>query len=139
MKNIDVFDLYVAAIFSELYEEFPVPTTLDFMDIPTNEVFKDDDVHDELVSKIFIYRHTIVWLLASGYIQAENVNEQRAYDVTLSAKGLGLMKLPSSLEGPKESFGESVTKALKSGARNIAISQINMALTRGISCFPFAS
>lgn len=134
MKNIEIFDCYVAEIFARLYENFPVPVTLDLTWLDT-EAISEADEHEEMFHKISVYEHTVKWLMSAGYINVENINAQKAYDVVLSAKGLEILKMPVSLQQPKESFGDFIMGAIKSGAKEAAASQAKLAITSGLGLF----
>lgn len=132
MKNIEIFDCYVAEIFAKLYEDFPVPATLDLTWLDTKAI-SDEDEHEEIFHKISVYEHTVRWLMSAGYINVENINSQRAYGAVLSAKGLEILKMPVSLQQPKESLGEFIMDAMKAGAKESAASQAKLAITRGLA------
>jgi hypothetical protein len=114
-SNIDVFDKCVASVLNELYENFPVPVHLIFNNLASELWDDDSDDEESYFKKYEIYAHTVSWLERSDFIWSINIDEHEAFDAVLSPKGLELLKMPSSLEGPSESLGEQLRAALDKG------------------------
>ncbi len=101
MKNIEIFDVFAAQIFIDLYESFPVPTGLDWREHGARAGLTKDmqEVHLKRV-----FHGTRDWLKHTGYIDAPQPHPP---EYILTAKGFAAlnMPLPESLQG-KESFGQ---------------------------------
>ena len=132
MKNIDAFDRSVAEIFATLYTEFPIPIKMEFSDAPI-AIMDAEDSGSEMLDKFVIYENTIKWLIAAGYVNAESTNNQAAFGAVLSAKGLEILKLPSSLEKSGPTFGEKIVSSIKSGAIEAAKNTAQSAISKGLS------
>ncbi len=131
MKNIEAFDRCTASIFASLYSEFPVPINIEFSNVPL-EIFDEEESEEEVFDKFFIYEHTVNWLVGAGYVNASVVNNQTAFGLVLSAKGLEVLKLPASLEAQSPSFGEKIVESVKSGAIEAAKNGAKLAITKGL-------
>lgn len=132
MKNIEAFDRCVAQIFSTLYTEFPIPIKMEYTDV-SSAIFEEEDSGSEMLDTFAIYENTIKWLIAAGYVNAESTNYQAAFGAVLSAKGLEILKLPSSLEKSGPSFGEKIVYAIKSGSIDAAKNAAQSAISKGLS------
>ena len=130
--NIEIFDRCVASVLCELYVNFPVPKHLVFNDLSV-DLWDDSDDDESYTNKHNIYAHTVSWLEKSGYIWLINPDEYEAHEVVLTPKGLELLKMPSSMEVPGESFGDQIREALGKGAKNAAANLISKALTVGVT------
>jgi hypothetical protein len=132
-SNIETFDKSVASVLNELYQKFPEPAHLVFNDL----IFElwDDDSDDEksYFKKHSIYAYTVSWLERSGFIWLVNTDAHEAHEVVLTPKGLELLKMPSSLERPSESFGDQIREALDKDAKDTAAGLVSKALTASIS------
>ncbi len=106
-SNIDLFDDYVAKIFSKLYENFPKPIYL-----------SPDELTEKEEDRVFC-RCTLEWLEEAGYIWCPTKIDM-GVDAVLSSKGLEALKaIPESLEG-KHSIGEGLVNSVKEGAKETA-------------------
>lgn len=132
MNNIDVFDQCTAHIFSTLYESFPVPVDLDYSE-PSVEIFDEEESADVAFDKLVIFEKSILWLNSAGYLNIEAITYDGAHNVVLTAKGLEVLKLPSSLEVNGPSFGEKIVSSIKSGALKASGEAAKLALSKGLA------
>ena len=130
-NNIDLFNEYVAVIFSHLYEKFPVPSRLSAREASGNL----EDSHHKISKNTEICIETIRWLKEAGYIWYEKEHTFGAYDAVLSQKGLELLKVvPESLKEDK-SVGDKLLEVMASGGKSAASDLIKLALTQGYKLF----
>lgn len=134
-SNIDVFNETVGKTFAFLYESFPRKVTIDVcaltgVSAPTFEE-KDPAVRKQKHEALVLRYYSIEWLIAAGYVSADAVPFESFDKAVLTAKGLELLKLdPESL---KQSLGDKLVDATKSGAIDAIKSTASSALTTGIS------
>lgn len=77
---------------------------------------------------IDLYIDTIKWLIDTGYILG-HINHVHDTKLTLSHKGLELLKsVPSSVDS-SQTLGEQLQGAIKSGAKDYAASLVSKALS----------
>lgn len=130
-SNIDTFNKCVAIIFIELYNEFPVRIDdMRFNDLAIRLFDENDEavVHE---SNLDVFFSTVRWLHQAGYIWLSNMNDLHAFDVTLSPKGLELLKLvPDSLDD-KKTVGQLLLDTAKHSGKSSLSSIIHIALTAG--------
>lgn len=127
--NIELFNQYTAKIFTELYESFPVPMWLVDVRLSGGKFIENERGFEEPDFETKIAGSTILWLVEAGFINASETDARSAYNATLSAKGLELMKLvPSSIDS-KMSVGDNLLKILKEGSVDAAKVLISKALT----------
>lgn len=132
-ENIDKFDVLVARIFEALYREFPNKVVLqptELLDCDEQPYYNEagyfvspltDDESD------FLY-YTVSWLHESGYLLG-SIHGAWDSKVTLSLKGLQLLKsVPNSVES-NSSLGEQLKEAIGNGAKDHAATLIKEALT----------
>ncbi|MFM2642515.1 hypothetical protein AAFX33_15265 [Vibrio chagasii] len=131
-ENIDKFDVLVARVFETLYSEFPKKIVLqptELLDCDEQPYYNEagyfvsplaDDESD------FLY-YTVSWLYESGYLLG-SINGVWDSKVTLSLKGLQLLKsVPNSVES-NSSLGEQLKEAIGNGAKEHAATLIKEAL-----------
>jgi hypothetical protein len=129
--RLELFDQSAAAIFAELYENFPIPINLKPTTIAA-EVFTEDDTGEDIDEKWAVIEATLAWLKQSGFIWVERYSPLEAEGVVLSPKGLEVMKIPSSLEKKSQPLGKALVEAVKKGAKDAAASAVGAALTAGV-------
>lgn len=145
MDNIEKFDQYVADIFNRLYSTFPRRieiSSADLLDVEPDENFRSEPGGNNVVPYYFkgtqkiakvstedwkLAIDTIRWLIDSGFILGQIKDDRRGVGLTLSHKGLELLKMvPNSLN---ITIGEKLTEAVKAGAMDAAKEIIKKGLT----------
>ncbi|MUL11830.1 hypothetical protein GNP59_18415 [Aliivibrio fischeri] len=132
--NIKKFDRLVALILADLYQKFPVCThvsiyelfdcTPGYMNHKRGQWIESEDLTTE--DQEFYY-YTVKWLIDTGYVIGTIKNFNNSH-ITLSLKGLELLKsVPSSVDDA-ESIGEQLIGAVKAGAKDSAANLISKAL-----------
>ncbi|HFF1377149.1 TPA: hypothetical protein ACGBFI_005454 [Escherichia coli] len=138
-SNLDVFNETVGKTFAFLYETFPRKVTIDICALTgvSELTFEEDrSSRRQLVEALELRRDSIAWLVDAGYVSAKSSPPHYFSDAVLTAKGLELLKLdPESL---KQSFGDKLVDAAKSGSMDAIKSTASSALTTGLS-FAFKS
>lgn len=132
-ENIEKFDELVARVFEKLYSEFPKQIVLDpceLMDYDAIAYWNDDgefvDPISEEDNEFFSY--TLSWLFDSGYLIGKFGGAWNSR-MTLSLKGLQLLKsVPSSVES-NEPLGEQLKDAVKRGSKDYAANLVRDALS----------
>ncbi|HBC9720477.1 TPA: hypothetical protein KFO73_003776 [Escherichia coli] len=138
-SNLDVFNETVGKTFAFLYENFPRKVTIDVCALtgvsgPTFE--EDRSTRRQRVEALDLRCDSISWLVDAGYVSAKSSSLYYFSDAVLTAKGLELLKLdPESL---KQSFGDKLVDAAKSGSMDAIKNTASSALTTGLS-FAFNS
>lgn len=146
-SNIDKFNHIVAMLFSQLYSEFPRRLTISPAELLGLEIIEESyDSHDILVrciesglekniacSELEIVVDTIQWLSDSSYIYIEDSNGYHwVSGLTLSEKGLDVLKsTPESLPS-KMPLGEQISRAVKSGAKHTMTGLVQTVLSQGL-------
>lgn len=136
MINIELFNLTVAEVLGECYENFPERINLKESDVAYKvlEYYSDDilEEHPDFTDKLFgIASATVAWLEQAGFIWVEGRDLNDFYRVTLSSKGLELLNLvPDSITN-KESIGTSFINGAKSVGKDAVLSAIKLVLSEG--------
>jgi len=131
--NIKKFDRLVASILADLYQKFPVHTHVcvyELFDCAPGRLEHGVWIESENLSKEDqeFYYYTIKWLIDTGYVIG-TIKHHNDSDITLSLKGLELLKsVPSSVDG-SESIGQQLVVALKAGAKDSAANLVSKALS----------
>ncbi len=144
-SNIDHFNRLVGLIVADLYEQFPVRTTIQATDLearftddlvlrslrgtdwentlgPKGPVFKDTGV-----PFISLFGSTVYWLIEAGFLHSYREVDayQSAYTVQLTSKALAtLYQLPESIDQKEGSWGDRIL----SGAKAVGVKSGNVAL-----------
>ncbi|MFA0217787.1 hypothetical protein AB4437_22365 [Vibrio cyclitrophicus] len=135
-NNIEKFDRVVAYVFAELYKSFPVrkPVSVyDFFDCKDQGEYIDGiwrDSTDLTSEDQKFFCDSIRWLIDSGYVigTLQNHIDHRA-SLTLSLKGLHLMKsVPKSIDS-KVTLGEQLISVIGTGAKDSAAELVSSALS----------
>lgn len=125
MNNIQRFNDCTAKLLAFLYENFPYKVDLDFFEWLGKDVFEpDDDDFD------FCYA-TLEWLQESGYVGVKSMHSQGAMGVTLTTKGLEVLKAVPDAVQVKRSIGDMLVEKVQEGAFSAAGQLISRALTEG--------
>jgi hypothetical protein len=136
MTNITLFDQYTAEIFSKLYESFPVKIELE-VKVFTGEKENDFGVivnaegHPSKHAQICIA--TIEWLVDTGYIRADRMDQNGATGAVLSSKGLEVLKSSWEDQHVKQSIGDKIVGFIKTGSKELAMEAAKAAISAGIS------
>lgn len=140
MKNIEMFDIFTGYIFKELYENFPIPLVMESEDmirsIPKTALPVEAD------NGTLIFSETMFWLEDSGFIRFQSPKKSTPimnlepytyfHMVTLTAKGLEVMKrVPKSLRR-ENSIGDDIVEAAKSGIKTKLSDLVAAALSQVI-------
>lgn len=133
LKNIEVFDILVGCVFSELYENFPV-----CKEIKTEPFLKKIEMYS--IENVLILSETLFWLRDSGFITFKSPNEKNISKmegtiafptfscVVLSAKGLEILKkVPKSID--EKGLGDEMIEAVKLGAKDRISELVSSALS----------
>jgi hypothetical protein len=133
-NSIQKFDRIVALIFADLYEKFPVRSHVSvykLFDCKESGYYDSGIWHepeDLTKSDQEFYYHTVNWLISTGYIIG-TIEHHNSSSITLSMKGLQLLKsVPDSLENSK-SLGEQLLSVISSGAKDSAAQLVSQALS----------
>lgn len=145
MNNIQKFDELVAMLLAHLYGTFPRRTEIDsfeFLNIEFehSSFLDDNEGNEEYINKCqeadFLL-DTALWLIDSGFLYGKIENEvalhytsKKCIDITLSPKGLELLKLvPSSLE-ISQNLGDKLVDTINKGAKDAGSKLVSEALTK---------
>ncbi|EGQ7759999.1 hypothetical protein ACOIWI_004642 [Vibrio vulnificus] len=133
-SNIQKFDRIVALVLAELYRKFPVRSHVcvyTLFDCKENGYWNKGiwyEPEDLAKSDREFYVHTVKWLIDSGYVIG-TIEHHNNSSITLSMKGLQLLKsVPDSLDS-SESLGEQLLSVVNSGAKDSAAQLISRALS----------
>ncbi|ENP8319890.1 hypothetical protein ACEH85_004190 [Vibrio vulnificus] len=133
-NNIQKFDRIVALIFAELYRKFPVRSSVcvyTLFDCKESGYWNEGiwyEPEDFANSDREFYVHTVKWLIDSGYVIG-TIEHHNNSNITLSMKGLQLLKsVPNSLDS-SVSLGEQLLSVVNSGAKDSAAQLISRALS----------
>ena len=130
-SNIKKFDEIAGEMLGILYENFPTPKNLIFIEMAGLDESSLDDV-GRLPSEARFYKDTASWLVKAGYIWVKKDDHYYLQDAILSTKALEVLKLiPSSLTG-NESIGERLAGAVKTGSTEVLKSAVTMAFSEGV-------
>lgn len=140
MKNIELFDEYVAKIFGDLYENFPIPIAVNACKISgyedTDEYGTPVDSEGVAVKDFEVCKATIDWLIEAGYLRAKNGNQYGYSQCVLTAKGLEVLKSVPDSVVVKTSLGDKLIVALRKGATGAATEAGKTAIRIGAGLLP---
>lgn len=144
-SNIERFDEITGKIFAHLYQNFPVPTHLSpqvvgvtipkgaFDPVSEQSWGGIDDLDDAQREVVSFFVHSAKWLTKAGYIDVLIAGSTGFIDVTLTAKGLEVLKAtPKSLES-SESLGQQLVTAAKGGFADQLRDLTSAVLKRGVA------
>ena len=127
MKNIELFNLYVAKIFDYLYDDFPIAKDIDICEFIGVEV---DPFELQLPKECKIFEHTMYFLKEEGFIDYKRGDTNGFFQVRLTLKGLSILKKkPKAL---KASFIESIKHWIGVGNEELIKKTIDL-IFEGIS------
>lgn len=129
-KNMALFDDFAVQIMADLYAAFPQRQAVDCIKLSgAGEL----DEYGRASHECDICAETVRWLHEEGYVRAESLSVYGANQVTLTSKGLELLRaVPSSLRS-KASVGDQLVAMLKGGARESARALLNKAMAEGLA------
>ena len=127
IQNIDIFNASAALIFSELYKNIPVPTSLNYQNL-SSQIFKDNETisQDKIIS---VFINTVTWLKKSGFIWLDSEGELDVYGALLSPKGLEVLSIIPDTSISGETIGNQLTSLPAENAETADLIQI--AITAG--------
>ncbi len=144
-SNIERFDEITGKIFAHLYQSFPVPVflgtqlvgitisstvTMPYSGAPYGGIHDLDEAERETVN---FFVHSAKWLAKAGYIDILIIGQTDFIDVTLTAKGLEVLKAtPKSLEN-SETLGQQLVTAAKGGFADQLRDLTSSVLKRGVA------
>ena len=129
-SNIRIFNESAALIFSELYKNFPVPISLNYITLSNTLDNIEDTIDRHKILDVLI--NTVAWLKNSGYIWLDSESEVEVYGVVLSPKGLEVLKiLPQASAGDKLTIGERLIQLKDNCSNEEKEALIQTALTEG--------
>lgn len=136
-RNIDLFDEYVAIIFSQLYESFPVKNTLDVRKLSghseTDEFGRLCAPDGRPSQESEIAYATIEWLRESGYIRTGDASYPLAfYDCVLTTQGLEVLKAKPESITARDTVGDKLSRFVREGSLELAKDVAKSALTIGL-------
>ena len=129
-NNIETFNESAALIFSQLYDNFPVPVCLTYQTL-ANTLCTEENIDPNHVIDVFI--NTLSWLKKSGYIWLDSESEREAYGVVLNPKGLEVLKIIPTTDEDNRSIGERLSDKDKPCTQQEKTALINLALSNGIN------
>jgi hypothetical protein len=136
MKNIELFDEFVARILAGLYEHFPVKSGIDARvlsgHMETDQFGGILDERGEPSRKFEIALATIDWLVDTGYIRTGERRDWGYPQAVLTASGLEVLKAsPESLKA-REAIGDRIVRLVKDGSLGLAKEAAKAAISTGI-------
>ncbi|QEI11468.1 hypothetical protein [Cellvibrio japonicus] len=139
MNNMEIFNLTVADVFGQCFENFPVRIEIDSLEIAYRivELYEEREIlerTDLLTRESEVVFNAINWLIDSGYLWCNtSTGDLDFFGVVLTPKGLEVMNsIPASLQ-KIESFGSIFSKGVKKLGAETAIETVKIALALGVS------
>lgn len=139
MNNMEIFNLTVADLFGQCFENFPVRIEIHSLEIAYRivELYEECEIMEKtdlLARESEVVFNAINWLIDSDYLWCNtSTDDLNFFGVVLSPKGLEVMNsIPASLQ-KKESFGSLFSKGVKTLGTETAIEAVKIALALGVS------
>ena len=125
VKNIDLFNEYVAGILARLYEGFPVKDDLDVRKISGHE---DEDEFGVICApdgrrskEAEVAFATVEWLVETGYVRADDRRYPRAFGgCVLTSKGLKVLQAEPESVKISETAGDKLSRLVAEGSVELA-------------------
>lgn len=77
-NNIDLFNIYVGAVFAETYKHFPLPIKIDCQKVVSNLLVNDKNISpSEIHERHKISSATVEWLIKEGYLDGQQKGSQK--------------------------------------------------------------
>lgn len=141
LKNIELFEHYMAFIFDELYDMFPVCINIDtenmfykFSQLEHIKALLESKQRDEVELK-FILSSTLFWLKDNGLLTFKSESNQSQKNtkksfscVVLTAKGLSLLNKKLDVIEKKPSVIDNISKALSEGVYEKIKASVSLAI-----------
>lgn len=141
LKNIELFEHYMAFIFDELYDMFPICISIDtenmyykFSQLEHIKVLLQSGERDEAELK-FILSSTLFWLKDNALLSFKSESNQSQKNtkksftcVVLTAKGLSLLNKKLDVLEKKPSVIDNISKALKDGVYEKIKASVGLAI-----------
>jgi len=123
MKNIELFNVYVAKIFDRLYEEFPLGVDIEICKFVDKEI---DPFSLEVPKECEILEHTFYFLRDEGFIRFKEGNNHYFLGVTLTSKALTLLKQTPKSVKENISIIETIKHWLREGNMELVRKSVDM-------------
>ena len=135
VRNIDIFNLFVAEVLGQCYEDFPIESEFEIESLALTVVdkyLKDDESDPPDLQELTRFGHaTTSWLEKAGYLWIRRKEYGVVTGVTLTPKSLELLNAtPSSLEA-KKSAGTVLASESKKMGREAVLAVIGAVLSEG--------
>lgn len=136
MRNIEFFNLCVAEVLGECYEQFPVKVDLRHEEIGNRVAsqFSSEDIYklsDTMMTSSEVAAATVRWLGSAGYLWVGNEFYGGFSSVTLTPKSLELLNItPDSLQ-QKKSIGAALAVESKNLGREGVLALVRTVLAEG--------
>lgn len=136
MRNIDLFNEYVAVILAQLYKSFPVKDDLDARKISGHEEEDEFGViraPDGRVSKeAEVAYHSVEWLVETGYVRSDEHRYLRAFGgCVLTTEGLRLLQATPESKKVTEAAGDKLVRLVREGIGDQARDAAKALMTLG--------
>jgi len=123
MKNIELFNVYVAKIFDKLYSEFPLGVDIEVCKFIDKEI---NPFNLETPKECEILEHTFYFLKDEGFIAYKEGNNHYFLNVRLTSKALMLLKqTPKSIK-ENISIIETIKHWLREGNLELVRKSVDM-------------
>jgi len=112
MPNMDEFNRITVLVLGKLYEAFPQAVRLNVEDV--HDAPNENDVRN--------FSYTVEFLASENYIKFQAASDEGLFfvEVTLTMKGLTVLRsVPDSLDA-KETLGNRFAGFLKNGAKDVS-------------------
>jgi hypothetical protein len=123
MSNMDDFNKATAMILEKCFAAFPQRISVKVRDLdPTAE---DNTLRN--------FGDTIIFLAKEGFIRYESSVLSESFDgVALSSKGLSILNSMPDVLNDKQSLGQKLGGALKSGSKDVLKSLVNQIISAAV-------
>ncbi len=134
-SNIEKFDLLVAKLLAELYEQFPVAKGIaaSVYGIDVENIFlADGKVDEKILRELDFFCCTVRWLKQAGYIDYTTEYDSGSFSgAVLTAKALEILKItPESLRSPQP-LGDYLIANVRSGTTEALKKGVTAAFSAG--------
>ena len=123
MKNIELFNVYVAKIFDKLYNEFPLGVDIEVCKFIDKDI---DPFSLEVPKECKILEYTFYFLRDEGFIRFKEGNNHYFLDVVLTSKALMLLKQTPKSVKENISIIDTIKHWLKEGNLELVRKSVDM-------------
>ncbi|MEP3474674.1 MAG: hypothetical protein ABJN57_00490 [Hyphomicrobiales bacterium] len=126
-NNIDLFNMYVGAVFAETYEHFPLPIKIDCQKVVSDLLCANENTpSSEIHKRHMIASATVEWLIKEGYVEGQQKGSQKTIFkyVVLTSKAFHVL---SAREKDGPSIGTQmvdIAKDASTTAKSATISEL---------------